>query len=188
MKQKFVLVFIIFIAFGCKKKEAEPIDQTLQRPYTGAVTAIKNGKPWAASVFSMHQPAGTSPLTDRFVISFYMYAKMGEDSVVRDVLYLTNLQHKVYNADLVNYVSDSTRKFKSANETENAHYSEFYEDGDVVSLPRTILESAPHWIEITSYDLTNREVTGKFAVTFLSYSKNDTFRFEEGVFKTKIYP
>ena len=187
MVRNSIIFILIFITFGCKKKEIEPITPHRLRTYQGNATATKDGKPWSARVASGHQKKSFASLEDRFVIGFDRYVAMGDDSVLREVLNISNLQYKVYTTDLADFIYDTTRAFISANKTENAIYTLHLEDGDVVAPPCTILMSEPHWIEISAYDPLTRRVSGKFAITILSHSK-DTTRYSDGIFNTWIAP
>jgi hypothetical protein len=181
------VVLFLLAAFGCKKKEAEPVASTEIRPYHGTASATMNGNPWTGNVSCGHQAKSYSSLEDRFSIGFDRYEKIGKDSFLRGVLNISNVQYKVYKTDLVDFIYDPSRAFVSANRTENAIFTEHFGDGDVVAPPCSILLSEPHWLELSSYDPATRRATGKFAITILSHAK-DTVRFESGSFSTLIAP
>jgi hypothetical protein len=75
-----------------------------------------------------------------------------------------------------------------------ADFGTYSDDGDVVQDLYEVLESEENYITIESFESKNREVKGKFQVTFIIHQRSvndpsnlpDTLRFTNGVFHTKI--
>jgi hypothetical protein len=147
MKRTLLLFTLITIAiFSCKKKETvDPAPQYAHlRPYTGIVTAFKNGQPWIANAFAANRIDTSGAATDRFFVYLDHYEKRGADSIFRDFLWLDYLKYQVYKTDLA---GDSAHWQNTGAE----YISHINSTGsDIAELPSSLFKSEPHWWQLSN--------------------------------------
>jgi hypothetical protein len=186
MKQTLLLLSLIAIAlFGCKKNEpvATPTPgYNHGKPYTGIVTAFKNGQPWIANAYAVMRHDDSGRATDRFLIFMDHFEKYGADSNLRDYLIVDYLKCQAYKTDLA---GDSAFTQPPAGIESISHHN--YLGGDVAEPPSSLVKTEPHWIEITNYDPATLQISGRFEATFESFDHRERLQFSNGFFTATIY-
>ena len=175
---------VLLLAVGCTKDETRPISPNQRRPYWGSVSAKRNGVNWKANIYAGYHPLANS--TERFGFTCDVYAKLDNDSVMREAFRVLNIEKRSYLSDLDSAVYDTTRAYHYANQTTFATYHRFYDDGDVISMSYLIAENQPHWVQIDSFNEFTKETSGTFSITFISRDQPDTVRFTDGHFQTRV--
>jgi len=179
----FVLVAVIISLFiqSCEKDTgAYPGDLSDKVSHnTGAVFAKLNGKPWAATVARAHYWQGGVSM----VIEHYLNEELHE---ALSLSYINPLLQK----NAVRYHNPVTYEKGNVNGAE-ALFG-ISEDDAVVADYNVIPDSfANNYIEILSYNEAEREIQGRFQISFYLAGtvKNgvyDTVRLTDGVFSLKI--
>ncbi len=173
------LIFLIGFCSCNKEKKRKKLPGT----YFGNSIATKNNAKWASDY--IRTTADTSCYKGKLGIEFL---KANDKGFLRESLILLNISpkkgsYKIYPSS--NYINPCIDTFAKG------LYVTSLDDGDVQGDVYNVLPTENSNITITDYNITTKEISGTFQVSFIitvkfNPSAPDTLRFKGGVFYTKI--
>ena len=179
MKKISSTMLLLVTLLGCDKAPLKP-----EWTGWGEVSAMRNGSRWAnTSAAILLVKANPNTNASSYIdLQFYKFSDAG---VIRESLHLGAVS------------TQSTGRYQLVDETisscgSGCTVASYQTDDDDVRISAYSVDaSQPSYLEITSYDSTNRRIEGKFQISFIkqvAYKNDDptTVVFESGTFSAPV--